>query len=143
MKEYEYIARGIDEYLIDQLVGVICMESYEGTAYPHGFRRIYDEFAKLHSDFEMKQSEYSQFDNPQTVYDELSNDWKNKRESFLDALFKYVRNNCKGLDVDGIFEAYKTKLDAEDNATMEKRVMFYPYLFSKMREWEVNNCDET
>lgn len=142
MKEYEYVAQGIDEYLIDQLVGVICIESFEGKAYPNGFRKIYDEFMHLHQSF-LNQSSHFHSTDPQEMRETNRIAWEKKRQIILNAFMKYAKNNCNGLDVDGLYKAYKDKLNEEDQATIEKRIMFYPYLTRKMREWEVKNCDET
>ena len=134
MKEYEYITLGIENFLVDELVGVICQESIESKSYPDGFRRIFDNYKELRDEYRKKYLE-SNISTSQDLDLNLSiTDFENKREAYYEAFLVEVEINYPDLDVRKIAADYFTSICADDVLTTEKRVCIYPYIILKARQ---------
>lgn len=133
MKEYEYIIKGIDTFLADELVGVICQESLENELYPDGFRRIFDNYVALRSGLLTKLQDLDLPDIPESDLSSIEKEWKRKREEYLQTFLKGIDDNYPDLDIHQIAKKYQEDISKEDVISTEKRVCIYPYLVSQVR----------
>lgn len=137
MKEYEYIVIGIDEFLVDELVSVICQESYGGRHYPHGFRRIFDNFQALRENYYADKESLENGD-PEEAVARLVRMCEKKRDGIKQKFLDFFKLNCEEIDVEGLEKEYTASLQGYDTVSTEKRVLFYPYLVKKIREGQAN-----
>lgn len=133
MREYEYITYGIENVLVDELVAVICQESFESKPYPDGFRRIFDNYRSLRQRFKDKSQELSMSDFPESELGAIAEEFESERNRFLEAFLVEVETNCPNLDVRQLADNYRKAISTEDIITTEKRVCIYPYLISQVR----------
>lgn len=138
MKEYEYIIKGIETFLADELVGVICQESLVNELYPDGFRRIFDNYVALREGFSTNISELGLPDIPESELPVIE-EWESKREEYLQAFLKGIDDNYPDLDIYRIAKEYQDSTSKEDVISTEKRVCIYPYLVSQVRLYEKRN----
>ena len=71
MKEYEYVALGIEELLIDELVGVICQENFSKKTYEHGFRKIFDTYRQMHNDYQAMKDDFENPEKEESAFETL------------------------------------------------------------------------
>lgn len=136
MKEYEYVVIGTDEFLVDELVSVICQENFEGASYPHGFRRIFDEFRYLHEEYQKKQTV---LDNPEHEDEERKQYTKaciTKRDVMFKKFCQDAIANSSDKNLEIKIQEYINKLEQADIVTLEQRVLIYPYIIKTIRESE-------
>ena len=126
MQEYEFIINAIEEDLCDQLVSVICRENYDDKKYPDGFRRIFDEYGKLHEAYISKSDS-----NLLQSYQQI---WKEKQKNRLDTFIKDLKAENNDFDIDALAKKYMEELEKEDIKTTDKRVCIYPYLTEEMQK---------
>ena len=148
MKEYEYITYGIENYLVDELVGVICQESLESKPYPDGFRRIFDNYKLLRQkfkdksdvltidDFKDKSDELGTSDIPESELGAIVDEFENDRSHFLESFLLEIESNYPDLGVRQISDDYFRKISFDDVETTEKRVCIYPYIISQVRQYD-------
>lgn len=137
MKEYEYITYGIENVLVDELVGVICQESLESRSYPDGFRRIFDNYRLLRQQFRDKSLELGTTDFPETEIKTIAAQFERERGSFLEAFLIEIESNYPLLNVRQLANDYLKVVNSDDVVTTEKRICIYPYIVSQARL-----CDE-
>lgn len=133
MKEYEYIAYGIENYLVDELVEVICQENLESKPYPDGFRRIFDNYRKLRKDFQNITTRLGVSNLPESELDSVMTDFSEKQKHFLETFLKDMESNYPDLDVQKIADSYLNRIRSEDVITTEKRVSIYPHIVMQSR----------
>lgn len=133
MKEYEYVIQALEEYLCDELTGVICTENYRNRSYEHGYRKLFVEYRKLHEDFEKNKERYIDTEQEQGAREEFKRQCRLKREDVFERFIKDIRS-CSEVDVNGYVEKYLEDLEKEEVQTVAKRICVYPYLVSVMRE---------
>lgn len=136
MKEYEYITYGIENYLVDELVGVICQESLESKPYPDGFRRIFDNYKLLRQKFKDKSDELGTSDIPESELGAIVDEFENDRSHFLESFLLEIESNYPDLGVRQISDDYFRKISFDDVETTEKRVCIYPYIISQVRQYD-------
>jgi hypothetical protein len=136
MKEYEYICAGIEHFLVDELVAVICQENLDGKTYEHGFRKLFDNYKKLRRSF----IELS-YDGREIDSGDISNELAKKRNDVLNSFIDDIDANYPSLNVRYLVEQYQTTIDSQDTINTEKRVSIFPYIISQIRilEEEKNN----
>lgn len=129
MKEYEFIVQAIENDLCDQLTGVICRENYEVKPFSAGFRRIFDEYGRLHNEYAIcSESERN------TLVESYQKVWKNKCQERIEEFISDLREEQNAPDVEGLKNTFFNALSKEDVKTTEKKTFIYPYLVTKMRE---------
>lgn len=136
MKEYEYITYGIENYLVDELVSVICQESLESKPYPDGFRRIFDNYKLLRQKFKDKSDELGTSDIPESELGAIVDEFENDRSHFLESFLVEIESNYPDLGVRQISDDYFRKISFDDVETTEKRVCIYPYIISQVRQYD-------
>ena len=101
MKEYEYICAGIEHFLVDELVAVICQENLDGKTYEHGFRKLFDNYKKLRRSF----IELS-YDGREIDSGDISNELAKKRNDVLNSFIDDI--DAKGIYLEGYnhFDGY-------------------------------------
>lgn len=132
MKEYEYIFAGIEEYLCDQLVSVICQENYDDKSYEHGYRRIFDEYRNLREEFIQKKERLLDPQLEEHERKELLQRCIKKRQVIQNQFVEGLAGQHKEIDVDGIRKKYLSELEKEDSQSLGKRVYIYPYIISQI-----------
>lgn len=137
MKEYEYITYGIENVLVDELVGVICQESLDSQPYPDGFRRIFDNYKSLRQQFKDKSLELGTADFPEAEIKTIAEQFERERRCFLEAFLVELEGNYPLLNVRQLANDYLKSVNSDDVVTTEKRICIYPYLVSQARQ-----CDE-
>lgn len=137
MKEYEYITFGIENVLVDELVGVICQESLESKPYPDGFRRIFDNYKSIRQRFKNKSLELGTTDFPESELKTIAEEFERERGRFLEAFLIEIESNYPLLDVRQLANEYIKAISSDDVVTTEKRICIYPYIISQARL-----CDE-
>ena len=110
MKEYEFIVNAIEEDLCDQLVSVICRENYEDEKHADGFRRIFDEYGKLHELY-LKEEDDIRKDGSLNTY---RNKWEQKRKQRLEWFIKDLEEERNGLNVAALAAKYLERLEKEE-----------------------------
>ena len=137
MKEYEYVVMGIEEFLCDQLVSVICQENFDNESYVHGFRRIVDEYRKLHQEYGDRMEVLSNPDFEETEKEKFKKECIEKRENILSKFVQGLDEQHNNIDVVGIKNTYLEQLQKEDYISLGKRVYIYPYIISQVRKVEM------
>lgn len=132
VKEYEYIVEALEGYLCDELTGVICSENYRNRTYEHGYRNIFNEYRKLHEEFETNRENFTNSIQEQRVREEFRDQCRMKRE---DAKTRFMNDiqACSDVDINIFANDYLTKLEDEEDKTVAKRICLYPYLVSVLR----------
>lgn len=125
MQEYEFVIEAMNTYLCDQLASVICMENYGDKSYPHGYRRIYDEYCELRELYSAKKDD---------DFEKIKVDWVKKRQQILDKFVEDINLTVKDYDLNLVKKKYFEKLSEEDVDTLGKRIGIYPYLISEARK---------
>ena len=133
MREFEYIAYGIEHMLVDELVGVICQESLESKPYPDGFRRIFDNYRLLRQSFWDKSDEYGKSDFSEAEIGDIVQEFQDKRNQFLEAFLVEIESNYPELEIRQLASGYLKNVCSGDVVTTENRVCIYPYLVSQAR----------
>ncbi len=137
MKEYEYINYGIENCLVDQLVGVICQENLQCRPYPDGFRRIFDKYAALRQEFKDETASREGFELPDVEYSRIMDKFGQDRSQFLEAFLIELEQNYPMLDVRQLSKDYFEQVHSENVLTTTQRVSVYPYLtFQAMQSEE-------
>lgn len=136
MKEYEYIVLGIEEVLIDELVGVICMENYAKRTYEHGFRKIFDSYREMQSDYQSNKQDFENVEKEEQLRTAFVEKCEQQRKQMLDKFIVDVKENASGLNVRELVDDYMCQYNAEDVKTTGKRVCIYPYIISQLRKYE-------
>lgn len=136
MREYEYIAYGIEHMLVDELVGVICQESLESKPYPDGFRRIFDNYRLLRQKFMDKSSELGTLDFPESEMGNIVAEFQDMRSRFLEAFLVEIESNYPELGIRQLADDYFKEACSGDVITTEKRVCVYPYIVSQARRFD-------
>lgn len=132
MKEYEYIVAALEEYLCDELTGVICSENYRNKSYEHGYRQIFAEYRKLHEDYCANREKFADLTQEQSVRAEFQHQCELKREEMRIEFFKDVQA-CTDVDIKKFMDSYLSTLEQEEAKTVAKRICLYPYLVSVLR----------
>lgn len=127
MQEYKFIIDAMDTYLCEQLASVICTENYSDKSYPHGYRRIFDQFVELHdqyNDLSLKKKHFS----------EIKSAWEEKRNQILEKFVSDLNLTVDNVDLEIVAKHYLDQMSKEDVITLSKRVGIYPYLISEARK---------
>lgn len=125
MQEYKFIIEAMDTYLCEQLASVICMENYSDKSYPHGYRRIFDQYMELRSQYTGLNEEN---------FSEIKSVWKEKQKQILEKFVEDLNSTVEDLDLEAVKKHYLDQLSEEDVITLSKRVGIYPYLISEARK---------
>lgn len=133
MKEYEYIAEGIENFLVDELVSVICQENLERKTYEHGFRRLFDNYRILRDNYLTQKDDFMDPNREEANRVSFFEDCKVRREVILDKFLDDVDANYPELHVRKLVEDYCATTDKDDVLPTEKRVCIYPYIISQIR----------
>lgn len=136
MKEYEYVALGIEELLIDELVGVICQENFSKKTYEHGFRKIFDTYRQMHNDYQAMKDDFENPEKEELLRMAFVKDCEQQREVMLERFIADAKRNCGELDIQNLVDQYIERLEKEDVITTGKRVCIYPYIISQIRKYE-------
>ncbi len=136
MKEYEYIMLGIESFLVDELVGVICQENLESRHYPDGFRRIFDNYRLLRKNFSEKAVQLGTTDFPETALESVMAEYVGLRNRYLQSFLEDIDANYPDLEVFKLADNYFRTISNEDVVTTEKRICIYPYIVSQIRLYE-------
>ena len=125
MQEYKFIIEAMDTYLCEQLASVICMENYSDKSYPYGYRRIFDQYMELRSQYtELNEKDFSV----------IKSEWKQKQEQILEKFVEDLNLTVEHMDLETVKKHYQDQLTQEDVITLGKRVGIYPYLISEARK---------
>ena len=125
MQEYKFIIEAMDTYLCEQLASVICMENYSDKSYPHGYRRIFDQYMELRSQYtELNEKDFSV----------IKSEWKQRQEQILEKFVEDLNLTVEHMDLETVKKHYQDQLTQEDVITLSKRVGIYPYLISEARK---------
>lgn len=141
MKEYEYIAGALEGYLCDQLTSIICSENYRNRSYEHGYRELFAEYGRLHKAFESDKEKFCDVNVEQSAVKDFQNRCREKREDIQNRFLKDIQS-CTDIDVKSYADAYLKKLDEEEFKTTAKRICFYPYMVSVLRENNRGGCSD-
>lgn len=142
MKEYEYIAYGIENYLVDELVEVICQENLESRPYPDGFRRIFDNYRRLRERYSEITAKLDGGDFSEEIVGNIMDEFSEKQKHFLEAFLNDMDCNYPKLGVRELAEEYQRKAKEGNPTTTERRICIYPYIILQARHYE-ENCDGT
>lgn len=134
MKEYEYIVEAIDEYLTDELVGVICTENYTNKSYVHGHRRIFDLYRTIHKEYEKYELESENPQMQKIAREEFNRQCREKRLKMQNAFLIDIQKFCGNVSIKDYQNEYLQKLQKEDVQTVSKRTYLYPYLVTVSRK---------
>lgn len=133
MKEYEYIVEMIDEYLTDELIGVICTENYTNKSYAHGHRRIFDHYRMFCKEFAEQKSKMENPDTEKAVKEEFKRQCEERRLKMQDAFLRDIQVFSGNTSIKNYQDEYLHKFQEEDVKTVEKRAYLYPYLVTVSR----------
>lgn len=136
MREYEYITYGIEHFLVDELVAVICQESLESKSYPDGFRRIFDNYRLLRQKFKDKFNRLDILDFPEIEEKAIIEEFKTEGDQIREAFLVEIESNYPNLGIRQIADDYMNKIRSDDKETTEKRVCLYPYIILQARQYD-------
>lgn len=133
MKEYEYIVKAVEGYLCDELTALICSENYRNRSYDIGYRKLFQRYQQLRTNFEEKREQFSDPDQETAVTEEFIRQCQENQQQVRSQFLEDIQL-CTKSDMKGAMKDYLEELEAEEFQTVAKRLCLYPYLVSILRE---------